>query len=276
MTTDVWFLYLLHCADGTLYTGVTTDVERRVAQHNAGRGSHYTAARRPVWPVAAWRFADRSSAQQAEAQLRRRSHQEKERLALSGEPFGQAPFCGPSVPRFCPRCGGALQVEMAAEESPRRVCRDCGRVHYQNAKPCAGVLATRDDRLLLVRRGIEPYRGCWDIPGGFIEQDELPQEAARREVREETGLEVDLTGLLGFYLDRYLYQGEQGVTLNVYFLARVVGGQERAGDDAAELGWFAADELPARVAFVHARQVLDDWRRWDRDERRTTDDESHL
>ena len=143
---------------------------------------------------------------------------------------------------------------------PQQVCVSCGRVHYHNSKPCAGVLARRDSKLLLVRRGIEPYRGYWDIPGGFMEEGELPEHAARREMMEETGLEVRLTGLLGFYIDRYVYQDDAGLTLNVYFLAEVVGGQARAGDDAAELGWFDADKLPTRLAFTHTRRVLMDWR----------------
>ena len=255
-----WLLYLLHCADGSLYTGVTTDLERRVRAHNAGRGSRYTAGRRPVWPIGAWRYPDRASAQRAEARLRRLSRREKERLALAGEPFEGAPFCGPEPDRFCPRCGERLETVLrAGDEHPRQVCPACGRVHYRNAKPCAGVLAMQDGRLLLVRRGIEPFRGYWDVPGGFVEEGELPEAAALRELQEETGLEVRLTGLLGFYLDRYVYQGEQGVTLNIYFTGEVVGGEARAGDDAVQIGWFPPDGLPTRIAFDHIRLVLRDW-----------------
>ena len=78
-------------------------------------------------------------------------------------------------------------------------------------------------------------------------------------MQEETGLRVQLVELFGFYMDRYVYQGEQGVTLNVYFLGEVVEGEERASDDAAALGWFGPGELPARIAFDHARIVLQDW-----------------
>jgi ADP-ribose pyrophosphatase YjhB (NUDIX family) len=150
-------------------------------------------------------------------------------------------------------------IERPEDDRPRQVCVVCGRVHYRNAKPCAGALVTRGGRLLLVKRSIEPYLGCWDIPGGFLEADELPGAGAIREVREETGLEVRLTELLGFYMDRYSY-GDDGVhCLNVYFLAEVVGGEEQPADDAADLAWFAPDELPGAIAFEHARQVLKDW-----------------
>ena len=83
-----------------------------------------------------------------------------------------------------------------------------------------------------------------------------------REVQEETGLAVRLTGLLGFYTDRYVYSDEGGYCLNIYFLAGVVGGEEHPDDDAAELAWFAPDELPEKIAFDHVHVVLADWVRW--------------
>lgn len=140
----------------------------------------------------------------------------------------------------------------------RSVCPACGRVAYENAKPCAGALVERGGKVLLVRRAIAPYRGWWDIPGGFLEANEHPESGAIREVREETGLRVRLAGLLGVYLDHY---GAARV-LNLYYLARPAGGRERPGDDAAEVRWFGPAELPARIAFPrHARRVLADWRR---------------
>ncbi len=266
-----WFFYALRCADDTLYAGVTTGLTRRVAEHNAGRGARYTAGRRPVTLVAAWRFSDRGAAQRAEARFRRLSRARKLALIAQGFPFEEAPFChdecGPcfsSAPaRFCPRCGGLLETVVRPGDSrPRQVCTACGRVHYRNAKPCAGALVVRDGRVLLVKRAIQPFLGCWDIPGGFLEADELPQAGAMREVREETGLEVRLTGLLGFYVDRYSYGDEGDYCLNAYFLAEVVGGREHADDDAADLAWFAPDELPEEIAFAHVRVVLADLGRW--------------
>jgi putative endonuclease len=93
----IWFLYALQCADGTIYTGVSTDLARRVAQHNAGRGARYTAGRRPVRCVAAWCFPDRGAAQRAEARFRRlrRAHKLEfieKRLRFEGAPFCSDPF----------------------------------------------------------------------------------------------------------------------------------------------------------------------------------------
>jgi len=182
-------------------------------------------------------------------------------------PFEGSPFCSDetiagllSPVGFCDHCGGLLTRPNRPQESrPREVCTVCGRVHYRNAKPCAGALVTRDRRLLLVKRSIEPYLGCWDIPGGFLEADEHPRAGAIREVREETGLDVELTELLGLYMGRYSYGDPEATCLNIYFLARVVGGLEQPNDDGADLAWFAPDELPDAIAFEHVHQVLEDW-----------------
>jgi 8-oxo-dGTP diphosphatase len=159
--------------------------------------------------------------------------------------------------RFCSSCGARLVRRRLAGHF-RRVCPRCGQVAYENAKPCAGALVERRGRLLLARRAVPPYKGWWDIPGGFLEADEHPEDGARREVHEETGLRVRILGLLGIYLDRY--GGSPVMTL--YYLARPVGGRERPADDAAELRWFARDELPRQIAFPgHVQKVLQDWLR---------------
>ena len=119
----------------------------------------------------------------------------------------------------------------------------------------------RDGRVLLARRAIEPFKDCWDIPGGFLHEDEHPEDGVRREVLEETGLRVRLTGLLGIYMDRYGSDDADEWTLNIYYLAEPLDDAEpRAADDASELAWFAPDELPATMAFKHEHQVLADWR----------------
>jgi len=160
---------------------------------------------------------------------------------------------------FCSTCGRKLPGR------PPVTCPACGVAHYANAKPCAGVLIMRDGRLLLLRRAIEPWLGMWDIPGGFCEVDEHPIETARREAREETGLEVEVTGFLGVWLDRYPNPADTAhptVTLNAYYHA--VAGAEVGRPDSGEtteLGWFEPDGLPDDIAFPnHAEAVLSAWR----------------
>ena len=91
---------------------------------------------------------------------------------------------------FCSNCGARL-----AHAAPVR-CATCTTAHWRNAKPGAGGLVMHDNKLLLVRRSNEPRLGYWDIPGGFCEEAEHPINAAKREVFEETGLQVDAVGFL--------------------------------------------------------------------------------
>jgi 8-oxo-dGTP diphosphatase len=169
---------------------------------------------------------------------------------------------------FCTACGARL------ERHPPVTCTACGTEHWRNAKPCAGALVVRDGRLLLIRRAIEPWRGTWDIPGGFCEADEHPEETVRRELREETGLDVELTGLLGMWLDHYGGPDPDGLpdmTLNIYYGAVPTDDREPVLDPAEALGhqWFAPDELPDDVSFPdHTHLVLATWRTGWRDIRR--------
>jgi ADP-ribose pyrophosphatase YjhB (NUDIX family) len=129
-------------------------------------------------------------------------------------------------------------------------------VHYRNAKPCAGALVVHDGQVLLGRRAIEPSRGMWDIPGGFLEPWEHPLDGAAREVLEETGLHVRMQSLLAVVLDTY---HDAYYTLNVYYLAEVLSGEMHAADDLAELRWFTPEALPDEYAFAHCAGVIDTW-----------------
>lgn len=162
--------------------------------------------------------------------------------------------------RFCVQCGAALIWRAGGEGEPaRRACPACGWVFYNNPRPCVGALIVRDGRLLLGRRAGEPYRGWWDIPGGFMEAGETPEEALAREVLEETGLEVRSVRPFVALPDTY---GPEGApTLNLHYLVEVGEGDPEPQSDVAELRWFAAHELPERVAFANGRQAVERWRR---------------
>ena len=151
--------------------------------------------------------------------------------------------------RFCPICGEAIEkVEDRAE------CRSCGYVGHANAVPGAeAVCFDERGRVLLGRRAFDPGAGRWDLPGGFLHEDEHPVDALRREIREETALEIEPLEFLGFWLEPY----DGRTVLSLAWTARATG-EARAGDDLVELRWFEPDELPGarELAFTHQPAVL--------------------
>jgi ADP-ribose pyrophosphatase YjhB (NUDIX family) len=156
--------------------------------------------------------------------------------------------------RFCPECGEQLEAR-TVDEQRLQACPKCGFVHYNNPRPCVGVLLVEGGKVLLVQRAVEPFKGYWDIPGGFLNSDEHPTEAARREMLEETGLAVVPTEVLGFWTDRY---GEADYyTLSICYLAETAGGREKAGSDAVTMRWFPLDDLPEKIAFNWEREALE-------------------
>jgi len=155
--------------------------------------------------------------------------------------------------RACPRCLTPLDH---AERSAR--CPSCGLEVYANPGPTVSALV-RDDRgrILLARRAAEPGAGLWDLLGGFMDEGEEPLETLRRELLEETGLEIEAGEFLGGIPDTY---GEDGnATINLYWEASLAGGEPRPADDVAELAWFPVDALPPRgeFAFANTLELLD-------------------
>jgi ADP-ribose pyrophosphatase YjhB (NUDIX family) len=156
----------------------------------------------------------------------------------------------------CPRCRADLNRDVRAVR-----CPECGLVVYAKPAPAiCGLVVDDAERVLLGRRAHEPAAGKWDILGGFMDEFEQPLDTLRRELREETGLEVEPVRFVGAVSDRY---GEDGnATLNLCWTARVVSGEAMPADDVAELRWFAAGELPptAELAFPNTSSLLALWR----------------
>jgi 8-oxo-dGTP diphosphatase len=159
--------------------------------------------------------------------------------------------------RFCPVC----RAEIRVEGGTRAECPECGLRAWASSKPTACAVVVHDGRVLLARRAGEPFRGYWDLPGGFLDEGEHPLDALRRELREETSLEIEPQDFLGSWMDRYGEAQDAHATLNLYWTARVLAGEAQAADDVSELGWFRPEELPPReeLAF-HIADVLEAWR----------------
>lgn len=137
-------------------------------------------------------------------------------------------------------------------DRPRRICPACGFVHFTDPKVGVGVLVVQNGQLLLIQRLAEPERGKWSIPAGYLDAGEDPQETAVRETAEETGLDVAIEQLIDLF---YNPPGQGGASIFILYKARLVGGEMRAGDDAAAVGFFSLDDLP-EIAFASTREAI--------------------
>lgn len=161
--------------------------------------------------------------------------------------------------QYCPQCGGKLR-NATRGQAIRFDCAQCGRSLYESSKPCASAVVVRDGRVLLAKRAVDPLKGYWDLPGGFLEAGEDPRAGAVRELLEESGLRIEPRELLGMWIDRYGDGPDSVFTLNIYYLADAPDGEPHAKDDVEELRWFHPGEIPDELAFPHSRLVLDRWR----------------
>ena len=164
--------------------------------------------------------------------------------------------------RFCVLCAAELESTVPeGDDRPRRRCPACGTVLYHNPRIAAGTVPVHEGRVALIRRGVQPGRGKWSWPCGYVEIDETVKECAVRETREESGLEVTLGPLLGMYSYPLGHDGgapDTGMVI-VAFAATVDATELCAGDDADAAQWFAPDEIPwEEIAFDSSLRGLRD------------------
>jgi len=154
--------------------------------------------------------------------------------------------------RFCPRCAAELE-----RETDHLRCPSCGEAYWANSVPGVQILIEHEGRVLLGRRRDDPGAGRWDIPGGFLHEGEDALAGLRREVREETGLEIEPIDFLGTWNEAYW---ERDV-LCLTWLGRAAGGEERPGDDLVELRWFGRADRPRgeQLAFPSFDEILSIW-----------------
>ena len=157
---------------------------------------------------------------------------------------------------YCSNCGASLQFgSVDGEDRDRLSCPECGHIAYVNPRLVVTALPVTDDgKLVLLRRGIEPGRGLWAQPGGFLEIDETVYEAAIRETQEETGLLIEPGEVIG------LYTRLEAAVVTIAFESRVVGGSAAPTPEALEIAEFAPEDLPWHgLAFRTTMWMLRDW-----------------
>jgi 8-oxo-dGTP diphosphatase len=159
---------------------------------------------------------------------------------------------------YCPCCGGRLEArQLKAGDPERLVCARCGFVFYMDPKVAVGtIIRAADGRLVLVRRAIEPGYGLWVFPGGYIDRGEQVLDAAVREAREESGLEVRIERLVNVYS----YPGTAPII--IVYAATMTGGELCTDEECLEARLFSPEEIPwDALAFRSTREALREYLR---------------
>jgi len=157
------------------------------------------------------------------------------------------------IKNFCPVCATNLETRFWEGKS-RFFCPHCQKPVYENPLPATAALVTnKAGEILLVKRNVEPKKGQWCLPGGFVELYETPEAGCLRELEEETGLKAEIDRLVGVYLsENPIYKS----VLVMGYTVREVEGEMKAGDDSDEVAYFPWDRMPA-LAFRSHQAIID-------------------
>jgi len=155
---------------------------------------------------------------------------------------------------FCLRCGNRLFLTKDREDKIRPICKSCGWIFYKNPVPAAAcVILNEKNEILIIKRKFEPKVGEWALPSGYIEIDQTPEEAAKAEMEEETGLIGEVQKFIGYYPG---YSPIYEIVISFGFLMKTIGGKLQAGDDALEAEFRPFDSLPP-IAFSAHRHYIE-------------------
>jgi 8-oxo-dGTP diphosphatase len=152
---------------------------------------------------------------------------------------------------YCPRCGTRV-IQKLQFGKMRPTCPQCKWIYFDDPKVAAGVFIEQGDKILLVRRANDPERGRWTLPAGFVDAGEDPARAAERECFEETGLRVQVTGLLDVMSGQ---EHPRGAHIILFYRAKILAGDLLAQDDVDRVAFFPRDQLPP-LAFATTSRIL--------------------
>jgi len=156
--------------------------------------------------------------------------------------------------QYCAICGSKLK-----KQRNNLACTKCGFVNYRNPRPTVTGLVLYKNKLLLTKRARIPFKGWWDLPGGFVERGENAEEAILRELEEETGLKIKIKNFFGIYSGTFSSSFESFDILSIVYFAQGSGEPLRALDDVSQSKWFAKKEIPSKIAFDSNQKIIKDF-----------------
>lgn len=155
---------------------------------------------------------------------------------------------------YCPSCGSSLDEK---QEKTEVKCPSCGDKWYRNPAPTVGCVVVRDGRALISKRGSNPFKGRYDVPGGFLEPGEDAIEGLKREIKEELGVEIDASMDDCLQIAPHRYGPDGDWTLAIGFKATITSGEPEASDDVAAIEWVDASQLTTLdFAWEHDRELV--------------------
>jgi ADP-ribose pyrophosphatase YjhB (NUDIX family) len=157
--------------------------------------------------------------------------------------------------KFCPHCGGMLKSSILRDHEPvRLVCSQCAFIFYLDPKLVACSVVELDNRIVLLKRDINPQKGRWVLPGGYVDRGEEVEAAALRETEEECGIKIRIRDLLGVYS----YTGRIGVV--IVYVTEWVSGHLIVGDETQDVKLYNPEEIPWNdLAFSSTVDALKDY-----------------
>jgi 8-oxo-dGTP diphosphatase len=160
--------------------------------------------------------------------------------------------------KYCPWCASVLILK-EHDCRKRLSCPNCDFIWYRNPIPAAGAIIDQGGKILLVKRKYPPRIDYWCFPAGFMEYDESPVQCCTRELKEETGLDIRITGLFWNYAG---HDDPRSNAVLMMYLADIIGGELAAGDDANEVRYFDLYDTPSNIAFQAHRDAIADYRKY--------------
>ena len=168
---------------------------------------------------------------------------------------------------YCPQCGTEFskdEQKRFEEKQDKISCLNCPFTFYNNPNPSvSAIIRNANNEYLLTERGIEPFKGDWDFPGGFINYGELPEEALYRELNEELGIkdsDIEKVKFVGVYNTDYVNEGREEEKILVLTLVYEVEIKDntdfKANDDVTEFKFFNLQQLPKNIAFPEQRKFM--------------------
>lgn len=155
--------------------------------------------------------------------------------------------------KYCPRCQDNL-IPVVIDSEKRKECKGCGFIFWNNPKPVVSIILEKGGKILMLQRAKEPFKNYWVLPGGFINYKETAEEAIKREVKEETGLTIAISGIVGVYR---IDNDPRGMHIDIIFYA-TTGGNPRLSMEDKKWNFFSQEALPQHIAYKH-RDAVNDW-----------------